>query len=142
MIEELIEEAAKRTSLSVDQTRTGLSAALALIQKHGDQAKVGELLAAIPGAAALATQGQALTEQKSGGLMGGLMSKVGGAGGAAMSDAMAMGPKLAKKGITTSDMQAILPVAMEFVRSKTGRDLLREVLVTIPGLGKLMTGQG
>lgn len=140
MIEELVQTASSRTSLSVQQARTGLSAALALIQKHGDQAKVGELFAAIPGAAALATQGQALTEQKSGGLMGGLMGKMGGAGGAAMSDAMAMGPKLAKQGITTSDMQAILPVAMEFVQGKTGRDLLREVLVTIPGLGKLMGG--
>lgn len=142
MIEELVQDAASKTGLTPDQARVGLSAALALMEKHGDQAKVGELLAAIPGAAALAAQGQALTEQKSGGLMGGLMGKIGGASGAAMSDAMAMGPKLARQGITTSDMQAILPVAMSFVSSKTGRDLLREVLVTIPGLGKLMTGQG
>lgn len=142
MIEELVQDAASKTGLTPDQARIGLSAALALMEKHGDQAKVGELLAAIPGAAALAAQGQVLTEQKSGGLMGGLMGKIGGASGAAMSDAMAMGPKLARQGITTSDMQAILPVAMNFVQSKAGRDLLREVLVTIPGLGKLMTGQG
>jgi hypothetical protein len=112
-----------------------------MMQKHGDQAKVAELLTAIPGTAALAAEGQALTEQKSGGLMGGLMRNMGGTGGAAMSDAMAMGQKLARQGITTSDMQAILPVAMAFVREKTGRDLLREVLSTIPGLGKLLTGQ-
>jgi hypothetical protein len=142
MIEELVQDASTKTGLTVDQARLGLSAALALLQKHGDQAKVAELLTAIPGSAALAAQGATLTEQKSGGLMGGLMGKIGGAGGAAMSDAMAMGPKLARQGITTSDMQAILPVAMNFVQSKTGRDLLREVLVTIPGLGKLLTGQG
>ena len=59
-----------------------------------------------------------------------------------MSDAMAMGQRLARQGITTSDMQAMLPVAMNFVREKTGSDMLRDVLVTIPGLGKLMTGQG
>jgi len=142
MIEELVQEASTRSGLSLDQARLGLSAALALLEKHGDQAKVGELLEAIPGSAALAAQGQALTQQKSGGLMGGMMGKLGGVAGAAMSVAMAMGPKLARQGITTSDMQAILPVAMEFVRAKTGRDLLREVLVTIPGLGKLLTGQG
>ena len=135
-------DASTRTGLSVDQARLGLSAALALMEKHGEQAKVSELLDAIPGSAALAAQGVALTEQKSGGLMGGLMRNMGGAGGAAMSDAMAMGQRLARQGITTSDMQAILPVAMSFVRDKTGRDLLREVLVTIPGLGKLLTGQG
>ena len=118
----------------------GLGAALSLIEKHGDAIKVAELLDEIPGAAKLAAEGAVLTQQKSGGLMGGLMSKVGGSGGAAMSDAMAMGQKLARQGVTTSDMQAMLPVAMDFVRSKTGRDLLREVLVTVPGLGKLMTG--
>ena len=142
MIEELVQDASTRTGLSLEQARLGLSAALALMEKHGEAARVRELLEAIPGSGALAAQGVALTEQKSGGLMGGLMGKMGGAGGAAMSDAMAMGQRLARQGITTSDMQAILPVAMEFVRGKTGRDLLREVLVTIPGLGKLLTGQG
>ena len=140
MIEELVQDASTRTGLSLEQARLGLSAALALMEKHGEPAKVTELLDAIPGSAGLAAQGVALTEQKSGGLMGGLMRNMGGAGGAAMSDAMAMGQKLARQGITTSDMQAILPVAMEFVRSKTGRDLLRDVLASIPGLGKMLAG--
>jgi hypothetical protein len=140
MIEELVQDASNRTGLSPAQARLGLSAALALMQKHGEPAKVGELFEAIPGADVLAAEGQVLTQQKSGGLMGGLMKSVGGSSGAAMSDAMAMGQRLAKQGITTSDMQAMLPLAMTFVREKTGGDLLREVLITIPGLGKLLTG--
>ena len=142
MIEELVQDVSARTGLSIDQSRMGLSAALALMQKHGEPAKVTELLDAVPGSTTLAAEGATLTQQKSGGLMGGLMRNVGGSSGAAMSDAMAMGQRLARQGITTSDMQAMLPVAMTFVRDKTGCDLLREVLVTIPGLGKLMTGQG
>lgn len=140
MIEELIQDASTKSGLSLDQARTGLGAALSLIEKHGDKLKVAELLDAIPGASKLAADGSVMTQQTAGGLMGGLMRNVGGAGGAAMSDAMAMGQKLARQGITTSDMQAILPVAMEFVRSKTGRDLLRDVLVTVPGLGKMLAG--
>ena len=140
MIEDLIRDASARTGLSVEQARLGLGAALSLIEKHGDKVKVAELLDEIPGAAKVAAEGAALTQQKSGGLMSGLMKNVGGSSGAAMSDAMAMGQKLARQGITTSDMQAILPVAMDFVRARTGRDLLREVLVTVPGLGRLMTG--
>ena len=140
MIEILVQEASERAGLSPDQARLTLSAALALIEKHGDQAKVSELFGEIPGAADLAASGQALTQGKGGGLMAGLMRGAAGAGGAAMSDAMAMGQRLAREGITTSDMQAILPVAMTFVRDKTGRDLLREVLLSIPGLGKLLTG--
>lgn len=140
MIEDLIRDASARTGLSIDQARLGLGGALSLIEKHGDKIKVAELLDAIPGAAKVAAEGAVLTQQKSGGLMGGLMKSVGGASGAAMADAMAMGQKLARQGISTSDLQAILPVAMDFVRDRTGRDLLREVLVTIPGLGKAMTG--
>ncbi len=140
MIEELVQDASTRTGLSPEQARLGLSAALALMQKHGEPAKVGELFQAIPGADVLAAEGEVLTQQKSGGLMGGLMKGVGGSSGAAMSDAMAMGQRLAKQGITASDMQAMLPLAMAFVREKTGSDLLREVLMSIPGLGKLLTG--
>ena len=138
MIDELIQRAATATGLSTDQSRLGLSAALSLIQKHGQADKVSELFEHVPGSAALAEEGGAMTAQKSGGLLGGLMRGAGGASGAAMSDAMAIGQKLAKQGVTTSDMQNILPVAMEFVREKTGSDLLRDVLTSIPGLGPLM----
>ena len=83
MIEELVQDASTRTGLSLDQARLGLSAALALMQKHGEPEKVGALFDAIPGTRGLAAQGAVLTEQKSGGLMGGLMRNVGGSSGAA-----------------------------------------------------------
>ncbi len=140
MIEELIDRSATATGLNADQARVGLSAALSLINKHGDQAQVAELFRRIPGAGPLAEEGAAMTAQKSGGLMGGLMRGVGGGAGAAMSDAMALGPKLAKQGVTTADMQNILPVAMTFVHEKTGEDLLRKVLASVPGLGPMLTG--
>ncbi len=141
MIEDLVTQAAAKSGLSTEQARLALSAAMALIQKHGDPEKVTELLQAIPGADTLAAQGASLAAGKAG-LMTGLLKNVGGAGGAAMTDAMAMGPKLAREGITTSDMQAIMPVAMSYVREQSGSDLLRDVLATIPGLGKLLIAQG
>lgn len=141
MIDELVQRAAGATGLTPNQTRMGLSAAMSLIHKHGEPAKVDRLFSAIPGSRELADQGSAMTAGKSGGLMGGLLRGAGGAGGAAMSDAMAIGQKLTKEGVTTSDMQNILPVAMDFVREKTGSDMLREVLTSIPGLGPLMVAQ-
>ena len=139
MIDELIGRAAGATGLSPEQARAGLAAALSLINKHGDAAKTGELFDAVPGSQDLAREGDAMTAQKSGGLLGGLMRGAGGASGAAMSDAMAVGQKLAKQGVTLADMQNILPVAMAFVREKTGRDLLHEVLHSIPGIGGMLT---
>jgi hypothetical protein len=139
MIEELITRCAEKTGLSEAQARLGLSAALSLIQKHAESTKVAELLAAIPGAAELGQEGSAITDNKPRGLIGGLMGKAGGAGGAAMADAMALNQRLTREGIMLSDMQAILPVAVEWVQEKTGTDLLREVLTSIPGLGPLMS---
>ena len=137
MIDELVKKAAEATGLGPDQARVALAAALSLIEN--DAEKVAELFKAVGGAEALAAEGSQMTQNKSGGLMASMMSKVGGAGGAAMSDAMALGQKLARQGVTTADMQSILPVSMSFVHDVTGRDLLRDVLVTIPGLGPLLT---
>ncbi len=139
MIDELVTRCADKIGLTEAQSRLGLSAALALIEKHAESDKVSALLTAIPGSAELAQQGAAITDNKPRGLVGGLMGKAGGAGGAAMADAMALNQRLSKEGIMLSDMQAILPIAMDFVREKTGQDLLREVLGSIPGLGPLMT---
>jgi len=139
MIQELIQRSADRTGLTPEQSRTALAAALCLIEKHADAAKVAELFSAVEGAKDLAVEGAAMTQNKSGGLVASMMKNVGGAGGAAMSDAMAMGQKLTRQGITAADMQDILPVAIEFVQGTTGRDLLRDVLVTVPGLGPLLT---
>jgi hypothetical protein len=140
MIEDLIEQVADHSGLSDEQARLGLSGALALITMHADPAKTEALLNAIPGSRELASEGAGLTRNK--GVMSGLMSKAGGSGGAAMADAMTINQHLAKKGVNVSDMQEILPVAMGFVQEKTGTDLLREVLLSIPGLGPLLTGQG
>lgn len=141
MIQELVEQSAVHAGLSQDQAGAALSVALFLIRKHGDAAKVDALFQAIPGSAELAEQGAGLAQNKGGGLMAGLMRGAGGAGGAAMSDAMAMGQQLARRGVTTSDMQKILPLAMAWVREKTGQDLLKEVLSSIPGLGPLLTAE-
>ena len=58
-----------------------------------------------------------------------------------MSDAMAMNQQLTRQGVTVSDMQRILPLSMTWVQGRTGRDLLRVVLASIPGLGPLLTAQ-
>jgi len=140
MIDELIERCADKVGLTEAQSRLGLAAALALIQKHADPDKVTGLMAAVPGSEDLAREGTAITDNKPRGLVGGLLGRTGGAGGAAMADAMALNKRLSQEGIMLSDMQAILPIAMDFVHEKTGQDRLREVLSSIPGLGPLMTG--
>src|SRR5262245_31535357 len=120
MIDDLIAQAAAHTRLDAAQTRTALATALALIDRHGDPSRLQALYAAVAGAAGLAGEGAG--ELPKTGMMGGLMA--GGAGGPA-ADAMALMGRLQKDGIGMEDLKALLPIAMDWVREQTGRDLLR-----------------
>ena len=138
MIEELFGEATAKTRLSETQVIATLSGSLGLIRKHADPGKVQALFAAVPGTADLAEAGAEAPPKK--GLFGGLMSAAGGAGGAAMSDAMALQGRLQKSGVRNEDLKQLLAVARAFVQRKTGKDLLGDTLRSIPGVGGLLGG--
>lgn len=136
MIDELIGQGAAQTRLNEGQVRTALTGALGLMNKHADQGKLRELFQAVPGTQPMAASGAGMLG--GGGLMGGVMKGLGGKGGGAMADAMAMLARLGKDGISQDDLKALLPIAMRIVQEKAGRDLLREVAGSIPGVGKML----
>jgi hypothetical protein len=139
MLEELYAEAAGKTRLDERQVKNALGGSLALIRKHAEPAKTAALFNEVPGAEALAAAGAVVP--KGSGLFGGLMKSVGGAGGAAMSDALALQGRLGKEGITQQDLKQLLPIARAFVQRKTGKDLLGETLRSIPGVGSMLGGE-
>src|SRR5690242_4661129 len=116
MIEDLIQKCAAAAGMTPDKARETLAAALGLMKTHADPAKLAELFQAVPGADNLAVQGQAMAPKKGGGLLGGLMKTVGGSGGAALSDAMAMAAHLNAQGISNGQLKKLLPVAEDWVR--------------------------
>jgi hypothetical protein len=136
MIDDLVAKAAAATRLDPAQARLALAGALALIDRHGERGKVDALYQAVPGAQALAGEGAGVLPKA--GLMGGLMARV--AGGPA-ADGMALMGRLQKDGVSMEALKALLPVAMEWVRQTTGRDLLREVAASIPGVGQMLAGR-
>jgi hypothetical protein len=131
MIDELIRDGVAATRLSAAQVTAALTASLGLIDKHADRAKAEELYAAVPGASALAAEGA-----RSVGKGKGLLPIPGPLG-----DAMGMMNLLKKQGVSQADLKALLPVAMSFVQQRTGRDILREVVSTIPGVGPMLGGR-
>ena len=135
MIEQLFPEASAKTGLSETQVIAALAGSLGLIKKHGDPARVQALFAGVPGASDLAEAGE--PPAKKGGLFGGLAKAV---GGAAAPDALALMDRLKGQGVHSGDLQKLLPVAREFVRARTGKDLLGEALKSIPGSGALLGG--
>lgn len=138
-VDDLIAEGAAQSGLSGASVRSALAEALGLIDRHADPGKRDELYAAVPGAQALAAG--APMPKGGGGLMGGLMRAAGGASGGAMADGMAMLDRLKRQGVSQDDLKRLLPVAMDWVQRTTGRDLLREVAGSIPGLGGMLGGR-
>jgi hypothetical protein len=140
MIDELIGEGAEHTGLSRDQVRLALAGALGLLRKHAAHDRLTELYAAVPGAEALAASPEAQVKS-GGGLFGGLMKSAGGVSGAAVADAMGMLDKASKAGIGRADLKALLTLAETRVQARTGQDLLRHALESVPGVGPLLGGK-
>lgn len=131
MIDELIQEGTAATRLNAGQVKAALAGSLGLIDKHADREKARELYEAVPGAQALAVEGG-----RNVGKGKGLIPLPG-----ALGDAMGMLNLLKKDGVGQDDLKALLPVAMAFVQRRTGRDLLREVVATVPGVGPMLGGR-
>lgn len=131
MIDELFSEAQAKTRLNETEVIASLAGALGLIKKHGEPARVQALFAGVPGTSDLAEAGEAAAPKPKGGLFGGLAKAV---GGAAAPDALALMDRLKGQGVGSDDVKALLPVAREWVRGKTGKDLLGDALQSIPGM--------
>lgn len=137
MIDDLIDQISRQTSLDAAQARAVLAGALGLLDKHAAPEKMTALYVAVPSAHALTSTPEAKT-RPGGGLFGGLMKSAGGLSGAAMADAMGLLSRLKKQGVEKADLKAALPLAEEWVRIRTGQDLLGEALASVPGVGPLL----
>lgn len=140
MIDDLIDLVASRTGLDHGQARAVLAGALGLLDRRASTQTMNALYAALPSAHALASTPEAKF-RPGGGLFGGLMKSAGGVSGAAMADAMGLMDRLRKLGVEKSDLKAALPLAEEWVRARTGRDLLGDAMASVPGVGALLSGR-
>lgn len=140
MIEELVADGAAKTGLPAAKVRLALTRALGLLDKHASEARLRELYQAVPGAEALARSSEA-RPRRGGGLFGGLMKSAGGLSGAAIADAMGSLERARQDGVSKEQLKALMHVAIDRVRERTGKDLLREVVESVPGVGALIAGR-
>jgi len=140
LVADIIRLGVERTRLDEDQVHLSLAGALGLLDKHAAAEPMAALYQAVPGAQALATSPEGRSKS-GGGLFGGIMKSAGGVSGAAIADAMGLLSRLQKRGVEKADLKTLLPVVEDWVRVRTGRDLLREALASVPGVGPLLDGR-
>ncbi len=126
-MQDLIDRIVAATGLDAARAEKALGIMLSLVKTQGNQAKVGELFAKLPGAAELASRHGGDGASK-GGLLGML-------GGGLMGGPLAAISKLPAAGLTMEQIKQLGTVTLDYAKEKAGADLVKEVAGSIPGLG-------
>jgi hypothetical protein len=118
---ELIDAIVAKTGLTSDKAEAAVGVVLNLLKTQGNQTRVAELLAALPGADDLiARHAGRLTGMLAGGMMGGPLAAI---------------SKLSSLGLNSEQMKVMGTETLAFARAKAGDDLVRQVASNIPGIG-------
>lgn len=126
-MEELLGRVTAATGLDAAKAQTAVGHVLAFLQKEGPPEDMSQLIAALPGAqeaiAAVAGDG--------GGMLGGLMSSMGGG-------IMVLGQKLMSEGLSMDQIKSLSSELLAFGREKAGEDVMGRIVSSVPGLSQFV----
>jgi hypothetical protein len=126
-MQDLIDRIVAATGLDAARAEKALGIMLSLVKTQGNQAKVGELFAKLPGAAELASRHGGDGAGK-GGLLGML-------GGGLMGGPLAAISRLSAAGLSMEQIKQLGGVTLDYAKEKAGAELVKDVAGSIPGLG-------
>lgn len=126
-MQELIARIVTKTGLDPQRAEKALGIMLSLVKTQGNQQKVGELFAKLPGADELAKH-HGSDGSRGGGLLGML-------GGGLMGGPLAAITKLQAAGLTMDQIKGLGAETLSYAKEVAGEDLVKQVAGSIPGLG-------
>ncbi|MFO1123073.1 MAG: DUF2267 domain-containing protein [Hyphomicrobiales bacterium] len=125
-MDELVTKISAATGLAPEKAEQALGIMLNLVRTQGNQNKVAELFARLPGAEALVAR-HGGDGASTGGLLGMLA-------GGMMGGPLAAVTKLSAAGLSMEQIKAVGTITMDYAKAKAGNDLVRQVAGSIPGL--------
>lgn len=128
-MEELVQRIVAAVGLDQATAEKAIGTVLAFLQKEGPEAEVGQLFAAMPGAAEAAASA---ASAGGGGIIGGLMGMMGGGG------VMGLGQQLMSAGLGMGQIQSLSKELFAFAREKGGEDTVGAIVGAIPGLSQFV----
>ncbi len=128
---ELVTRVAENVGIEPATAEKAVGMILGFLQREAADGPVAQMIEAIPGASELIAQYNG-EGTGGGGLLGGLMSAIGGGG------VMALGQQLMSQGLGMGEITGLAKETIAFAKEKAGADVLHEVVASVPGLSQFV----
>ncbi|RVN88412.1 hypothetical protein CN105_17200 [Sinorhizobium meliloti] len=128
---ELVTRVAENVGIETATAEKAVGMILGFLQREAAEGPVAQMIEAIPGAPELVAQYNG-EGSNGGGLLGGLMSAIGGGG------VMALGQQLMSQGLGMGEITALAKETIAFAKEKAGDEVVDEVVASVPGLSQFV----
>ncbi|WP_026612802.1 hypothetical protein [Ensifer aridi] len=128
---ELVTRVAENVGLEPATAEKAVGMILGFLQREAAEGPVARMIEAIPGAPELVAQYNGDGSNGSG-ILGGLMSAIGGGG------VMALGQQLMSQGLGMGEITALAKETIAFAKEKAGDEVVDEVVASVPGLSQFV----
>jgi len=129
---EIVTEIANRVGIAPDLAEKALGMMLGFLQREAADGPVTEMIEKIPGATELVAQFNGEGSSSGGGLLGGLMSALGGGG------IMGLGQQLMSEGLGMSEITSLAKETIAIAKQYAGEEVVDQVVASVPGLSQFV----
>ncbi|EJJ28488.1 hypothetical protein [Rhizobium sp. CF142] len=129
---EIVTEIANRVGIAPDLAEKALGMMLGFLQREAADGPVAEMIEKIPGATELVAQFNGEGSSSGGGLLGGLMSALGGGG------IMGLGQQLMSEGLGMSEITSLAKETIAIAKQYAGEEVVDQVVASVPGLSQFV----
>ena len=129
---EIVTEIANRVGISPELAEKALGMMLGFLQREAADGPVAEMIEKIPGATELVAQFNGEGSGGGGGLLGGLMSALGGGG------IMGLGQQLMSEGLGMSEITSLAKETIAIAKEHAGEEVVDQVVASVPGLSQFV----
>lgn len=127
---ELVSRIADKVGIEPDVAEKAVGMMLGFLQREADDGPIAKMIESIPGATDLVARFNGAGESK--GLLGGLMSAIGGGG------IMGLGQQLMAEGLGMGEITTLAKETMAVAREYAGDEVVDNVIASVPGLSQFV----
>lgn len=126
---EVVDQIAVKAGIDPELAEKAIGMILGFLQREAEDGPIARMIEAIPGASDLVAQYNGEGAGNGGGLLGGLMSALGGG-------IMGLGQQLMSQGLGMSEISTLAKETIAVARQHAGDEVVDQVIASVPGLSQ------